>query len=265
MSEDILYESHGHVRLITINRSDKMNSLDFAANDRLVEAFETFREDHDARVAVITGAGDQAFCAGADLKTYTMAFATTDAPDFRERYTDGYGLGGITRGLAVNKPIIAAVNGYAMSGGLEIALAADIRFGSPNAAFAFQDVKWGFHPCDGGCVRLPLIVGLGNAMELILSGERIGADHAYRIGLLNRIHPQAELKAKAMEYAALLASRAPVAQRFAKDVILRSFGLSMDEALRLESRSFRDLAHTKDLAEGTASFREKRPARFEGR
>ncbi|MBM3482344.1 MAG: hypothetical protein FJX66_03470 [Alphaproteobacteria bacterium] len=265
MTADILYEKHGHVRLITINRPDKMNSLDFAANDRLVEAFESFKRDDDARVAVITGAGDQAFCAGADLKTYTMAFATTPAPAFRERYTDGHGLGGITRGLEINKPIIAAVNGYAMSGGLEIALAADIRFGSPNAAFAFQDVKWGFHPCDGGCVRLPLIVGLGNAMELILSGERIGAEHAHRIGLLNRVYPLAELKAHAMEYAQMLASRAPVAQRFAKDVILKSFALSIEEALRLESRSFRDLAHTEDLAEGTASFREKRDARFKGR
>ncbi len=265
MSDDILYESHGNVRLITINRPGKMNSLDFAANDRLVEAFEDFKRDADARVAVITGAGDQAFCAGADLKTYTMAFATTPVPEFREKFTDGYGLGGITRGLKVNKPIIAAINGYAMSGGLEIALAADIRFGSPNAAFAFQDVKWGFHPCDGGCVRLPLIVGLGNAMEMILSGERIGADHAFRIGLLNRVYPQAELRAKALDYAALLASRAPLAQRFAKDVILKSLDLPIADALRLESRSFRDLANTKDLAEGTAAFRERRDARFEGK
>lgn len=264
MTDDILYVAHGHIRLITINRPDKMNSLDFAANDRLVAAFEEFKRDAGARVAVITGAGDQAFCAGADLKTYTMKFATTPAPEFRETFTDGYGLGGITRGLEMNKPIIAAINGYAMSGGLEIALAADIRFGSPNAAFAFQDVKWGFHPCDGGCVRLPLIVGLGHAMELILSGERIGADHAFRIGLLNRIYPQAELLAQTMDYAALLASRAPIAQRFAKDVMLKSFGLATAEALRLESRSFRDLANTKDLAEGTAAFREKRTAKFEG-
>jgi enoyl-CoA hydratase/carnithine racemase len=265
MAEDILYEVHGHVRLITINRPDKMNSLDFEASDRLVEAFEAFKRDDEARVAVITGVGDKAFCAGADLKTYTMAFATAPAPVFRERFTDGYGLGGITRGLAVNKPVVAAINGYAMSGGLEIALAADIRFCSPNAEFAFQDVKWGFHPCDGGCVRLPQIVGLGNAMEIILSGERIGAEHAHRIGLVNRLHPQAELRAKALEYAAMLASRAPLAQRFAKDVMLRSYGLPMEEALRLESRSFRDLAHTRDLAEGTAAFRERRPARFEGR
>ena len=265
MSDDILYETHGPVRLITINRPDKMNSLDFAANDQLVAAFEAFKNDEAARVAVITGAGDQAFCAGADLKTYTMAFATTPASEFREKYTDGYGLGGITRGFEVNKPIIAAINGYAMSGGLEIALAADIRFGSTNAAFAFQDVKWGFHPCDGGCVRLPLIVGLGHAMEMILSGERIGAEHAFRIGLLNRIYSQGELKSKAMEYAALLASRAPLAQRFAKDVMLKSFGLPMADALRLESRSFRDLADTKDLVEGTAAFREKRDAKFEGR
>jgi enoyl-CoA hydratase/carnithine racemase len=265
MADDILYESHGHVRLITINRADKMNALDFAANDRLIVAFEEFKRDPEARVAVITGAGEKAFCAGADLKTYTMAFATTPAPEFREKFTDGYGLGGVTRGLELNKPVIAAINGYAMSGGLEIALAADIRFCSPHAEFAFQDVKWGFHPCDGGCVRLPMIVGLGNAMELILSGDRIGAEQAYRIGLVNRIHPPGELIDKALLYAHKLAARAPLAQRFAKDVMLKSFGLSIEAALRFESRSFRDLAETRDLAEGTASFRERREARFDGK
>jgi enoyl-CoA hydratase/carnithine racemase len=265
MSGDILYEAHGAVRLITINRADKMNALDFAANDHLIEAFKTFAADDAARVAVLTGAGDKAFCAGADLKTYTMAYATTPAPEFRARFTDGYGLGGITRGLVINKPIIAAINGYAISGGFEVALACDLRFASSKAAFGFQDVRWGFHPCDGGCVRLPRIVGLGHAMEMILSGERYDAQHALRIGLVNRLYPEAVLLPKTLEYAALLASRAPLAQRFAKDVMLRSFGLPMEEALRLESRSFRDLAETEDLAEGTTAFRERRPANFKGK
>lgn len=265
MSADILVEDHGPVRLITINRPGKMNSLDFAANDALVEAFRSFESSEDARVAVVTGAGDKSFCAGADLKTYTMDFANRPAPEFRRRFTDGPGFGGITRNLDIYKPIVAAVNGFAISGGFELALACDIRFCSPNAEFALQDVRWGFHACDGGLIRLPQIVGLGHAMEIVLSGERVNADHAHRIGLVNRIYPHAELVERTLAYAQMLASRSPLAQSFAKDVMKRSVGLPMDEALRMESRSFYDLGRTEDLAEGTTSFREKREAQFKGR
>ncbi|MEK9690179.1 MAG: enoyl-CoA hydratase-related protein, partial [Burkholderiaceae bacterium] len=152
---DIIYETDGPVAIITINRPGKMNSLDFEANDALVEVWQSFAADDALRVAVITGAGEQAFCAGADLKTYTMAFAQTSAPEFRRRYTNGPGFGGITRNLDIDKPIIAAINGFAISGGFELALACDVRFCSPNAEFALQDAKWGFHACDGGLIRLP--------------------------------------------------------------------------------------------------------------
>ena len=265
MSADILYESHGHVRVITLNRPAKMNSLDFEANDALVERWKEFDADPEARVAVVTGAGDRAFCTGADLKTYTMAFALTPEPEFRRRYTNGPGFGGITRTLNVFKPIVAAVNGYAVSGGLELALACDIRFCSPNAQFGLQEVKWGFHACDGGLIRLKEIVGLGNAMEMVLSGDFFDAEHAYRIGLVNRIVAQEQLLDEAVAYAEKLSARAPLAQRLAKEVVHRAHGLPMDEALRLESMSFRDLAHTEDLAEGNAAFRERRPARFKSR
>ena len=157
-------ETHGRDRLITIDRPTKMNSLDFEANDELVAAWRDFNEDDAVHVAVVTGAGEQAFCAGADLKTYTMDFAGRPAHEFRHRYTNGPGFGGITRNLDVFKPIVAAVNGFAISGGFELALACDLRFCSPNAEFALQDAKWGFHACDGGLIRLPQIVGLGHAM-----------------------------------------------------------------------------------------------------
>lgn len=264
MAEDILYETDGPVRLITINRPERMNSLDFAANDRLIECWHAFADDDAARIAVITGAGT-AFCAGADLKTYTMDFARRPAPEFRTRFTDGPGFGGITRGMEMPKPVIAAVNGFAISGGLELALACDLRFCSPAAEFALQDVKWGFHACDGGLIRLPQIVGLGNAMEIILSGDRIGAEHALRIGLVNRIYPPETLVAEAVGYAHRLASRAPLAQRFALDVMRRAQGMPLPEALRLESRSFHDLGGTEDLQEGTTAFREKREANFKAR
>jgi len=262
---NILYEKKGHVRLITINRAEKMNSLDFIANDELVDLWYEFEEDEDARVAVITGAGSQAFCAGADLKTYTLAFAQTSAPEFRKKYTNGPGFGGITRNLDIDKPIIAAVNGFAISGGFELALACDLRFCSENAEFALQDAKWGFHACDGGLIRLPQIIGMGHAMEIILSGERVNAEHAYRIGLVNRIYPQGELLERALDYAQMLASRAPLSHRFAKEVVRRSMGMHQDEALKWESRSFYDVGMTEDLKEGVTSFKERRAANFKGR
>lgn len=262
---DIRYERHGAVALITIDRAAKMNSLDFAANDELVRVWQAFDADDALRVAVITGAGEQAFCAGADLKTYTLAFARTPAPEFRQRFTNGPGFGGITRNLDIDKPIVAAVNGFAISGGFELALACDIRFCSPNAQFALQDAKWGFHACDGGLIRLPRIVGLGHAMDIILSGERVDAEHALRIGLVNRIHPADQLLARSLDYAQMLAARSPLSHRFAKEVMRRTVGMPIDEALRLESRSFHDVGLTEDLAEGTAAFREKRQANFKGR
>ena len=263
--EDIRYERIGAVRLITIDRPRVMNSLDFAANERLVECWREFDADDGARVAVITGAGGEAFCAGADLKTYTMAFASTPAPEFVRRFTNGPGFGGITRSLDIHKPIVAAVNGYAMSGGLELALACDLRFCAPHAVFALQDVKWGFHACDGALVRLPWIVGLGHAMEMFLSGDRFDADWAFRTGLVNRVIAAERLLEESLDYAAKLASRAPLAQRLGKEVMLRALGRPLEDGLRLESRSFHDLGQTRDLAEGTTAFREKRDAKFEGR
>ena len=264
---DIRLDKHagGRVWLVTIDRPDKMNSLNFAAHDEMVEVWKSFSADTEARVGVVTGEGDTAFCAGADLKTYTMAFANTPAPEFRTRFVDGYGLGGITRGLEIDKPLIAAVNGYAISGGLEIALACDLRFASENAQFALQDSKWGFHACDGGLVRLPMIVGLGNAMEMVLSGERIDAEHALRIGLVNRVWPSRELVSRSLAYAEMLASRAPLSHRFAKATMRRIVGTSFSDQLKQEIRSFQDLSRSEDLAEGTRAFADRREADFKGR
>jgi len=265
MAEDILVQKHGAVWLVTINRPAKMNSLDFAAHEEMVAVWREFAQDDAARVGVLTGAGDKAFSAGADLKTYTMAFATLPPHEFRQKWVDGVGLGGITRGMEIDKPLIAAVNGYAISGGLELALACDLRFGADTASFALQDAKWGFHACDGGLIRLPRIVGQGHAMEMILSGERIDAAHAFRIGLINRLWPQKELLAKTLEYADMLALRAPLSHRFAKSVMRRAAGMPLTEALRMEVRSFYDLGRSEDLEEGTRAFRERRDAKFEGR
>lgn len=265
MSKNIRLDRHGSVWLVTIDRPAKMNSLDFAAHEELVETWREFTRNDTARIGVLTGAGDAAFSAGADLKTYTMNFATLPPHEFRDRWIDGVGLGGITRGMEIDKPLLAAVNGYAISGGFELALACDLRFCSDNAEFALQDAKWGFHACDGGLIRLPMIVGLGHAMEMILSGERIGAEHALRIGLVNRVWPRAELLSRTLEYAEMLARRAPLSHRYAKATMRRVVGMPFAEALRAEVRSFYDLGQSDDLKEGTRSFSERREAHFKGR
>ena len=182
----IIYEKLNRIAYITINRPEAMNALGPDHNDEIIQAWRDFRDDPDVWVAILAGAGDKAFCAGADLKTYTPLLAERDAYDVRQD-SNRTGFGGITRGLEIWKPIIAAVNGYALAGGLELALACDIRVASESAQFGCSEVRRGFHHCDGGTVRLPLIVGLGNALKMQLTGEPIGAQEAWRIGLVSEV------------------------------------------------------------------------------
>ena len=262
MADDILYETDGPIRIITINRPSKMNSLDFSANDKLIKAFKKFGEDNEARVAIITGSGSDSFCAGADLKSYTIEFATTPPDQFHTKYTNGYGLGGITRNLSINKPIIASINGYAMSGGFVIALACDIRICSHNAIFALQDVKWGFHACDGALVRLPHIIGLTHTMEMFLTGNRYDSIWAEKVGLVNAVVDQSSLMKKCLEIASLIATRSPTAIRLGKETIFHALGRPLSDGLQFESTSFRKLGDNNDLVEGTRAFAEKREPTF---
>ena len=259
---EISYDKHGAVRLITINRADKMNSLDFAANDELIEVWREFDRDDQARVAVITGAGDKAFCAGADLKTYTLAFAQASAPEFRAKYTNGPGFGGITRNLDIDKPILAAVNGFAISGGFELSLACDMRFCSVNAEFALQDAKWGFHACDGGLIRLPQIVGMGHAMEIVLSGERVNADHAYRIGLVNRVVPPTEVNGYAQAQAKKLAAKPLSSLVETKRLMKGGQSKALIERMGEEGQSFRRMLTEPAAREAFGAFMEKRKPDF---
>lgn len=264
MPEPVLLEKRPPLAVITLNVPEAMNALDFAADDRLLEIWKEYRDDDDLRVAILTGAGEQAFCSGADLKAYTPLLAEWSTWDLRQR-ADAPGFGGITRTFELWKPVIAAVNGYAISGGLELALACDIRIASENAQFGSQEVRWGFHHCDGGTVRLPLIVGLGNAMRLILTGERIDAAEALRIGLVSEVVPQARLLERAEEIAALIARNGPLGVRSAKESVLRAIGRPLEDALRLESHLFATLAGTEDFQEGPRAFAEKREPRMQGR
>ena len=186
----------------------------------------------------------------------------TDLSD--ERVRDGGGL--LTLRLYQSKkPLISACNGAAVGVGVTMQLPMDIRLASENARYGFVFARRGIVPEAASSWFLPRIVGMGHAMDIILSGERVDADHALRIGLVNRVYPADQLLARTLDYAQMLASRSPLSHRFAKEVMRRSVGMPLDEALRLESRSFYDVGLTEDLAEGTTSFREKRAASFKGR
>ena len=261
---DISYDVRGHTAYITIRRPQAMNALGPEQQAEIIGVWETFRDDPEAWVAIITGEGDRAFCAGADLKTYTPVLGERDIYDLRQD-ADRPGFGGITRGLNIWKPIIAAVNGYALAGGLELALACDIRVASENAVFGCSEVQRGFHHCDGGTVRLPLIVGLGNALRMQLTGEQIGAEEALRIGLVSEVVPRDQLIPAAERYAGAIASNGPLGVRSAKESMIRSLGRVLEDALRFENVLFSTLTRTEDFTEGPRAFAEKRPPEWKGR
>jgi len=261
---DIIYEKRSRIAYVTINRSEAMNALGPAQNHDIIQAWFDFRDDPEVWVAILTGTGDKAFCAGADLKSYTPALAVREPYDLRQD-ANRTGFGGITRGLEIWKPIIAAVNGYALAGGLELALACDVRLASANARFGCSEVQRGFHHCDGGTVRLPLIVGLGNALKLQLTGEAIGAQEALRIGLVSEVVELADLMPTAERYAQTILRNSPLGVRSAKESMLRNLGRLVDDALRLENVLFSTLTRTEDFKEGPRAFAEKRDPVWKGR
>lgn len=255
------YERRGHVALITIDRPEAMNAIDRAHNAELDAAWRRMNQDPEVRVGVLTGAGERAFCAGADLKDLI--------PSHRDAVRDGsrapWAMGGMTFEPHFGKPLICAVNGHALAGGMELALACDIRICSPNATFGLAETKWAIIPGAGGTVRLPLAVPLGWAMEIILTGEPVDAETALRIGLVNRIVPAAELVASAMQLAETIASRGPLAVQAARRAILQGLSQGLAGGLLNERDIFFDVMRTEDAVEGATSFAEKRPPRYVGR
>ena len=263
MSE-ITLEKRDGIAYITIDRPQSMNALGPDQQKDMVAAWTEFGDDADLMVAIVTGAGDRAFCAGADLKTYTPVLGQRDIYDTRQD-ANRLGFGGITRGMEIWKPILAAVNGYALAGGLELALACDIRIASENAQFGCSEVRRGFHHCDGGTVRLPLIVGLGNALKLQLTGEPIDAQEAHRIGLVSEVTSPADLMPTTQRYAEMIAQNGPLGVRSAKESMIRSLGRALEDALRFENILFSTLTRTEDYEEGPKAFAEKRQPVWQGR
>ena len=261
----ILFEKRERIVLITINRPQAMNALDEETRGRLNQAWIDFRDDPDLWVAVITGAGDKAFCAGADLKGVAEYYRSLTPIQRRLKSETEPGVGGITRNLEVYKPIIAAINGYCLAGGLELALACDIRIASENASFGLTEVSRGIIPGAGGTQRLPRLIPPAKALEMILAAQRIDAWEAERIGLVNSVVPLEDLLPEAMGMAEKICRNAPLAVQAAKEAVYRGLEMPLAEGLRLEQLLAEPVRQTEDAQEGPLAFTEKRSPRFKGK
>jgi enoyl-CoA hydratase len=258
-SHILLEVSADGIALITINRPEKLNALSTAVIGELGEAFTLVKSDTAIRAAVVTGAGEKAFVAGADIAELaaltpheTRAFALRGQAVFRALETCG-------------KPTVAAVNGFALGGGLELAMACAVRFASENARLGQPEVKLGTIPGYGGTQRLPRLVGRGRAMEMLLAGEPVSAAEAHRIGLVNAVVPQSELLNFCRAWLAKVLANAPLALGLVMDAVDTGLSCGLEEGLRFEASAFGICAATDDLREGTRAFLEKRRAVFTGK
>jgi len=256
--ETILLERKGAVAVLRINRPDKLNAMNTRVKEEIAAALGDLERDNSAHVAVITGVGDKAFVAGADINE----FAGKTPMDQWQASGHASLYNAVDR---FPKPIIAMINGYCLGGGCELAMACDIRVASEKAQFGQPEINIGIIPGGGGSQRLPRLVGLGKALELILTGDRIPAAEAFRIGLVDAIVPHEELETRTMQLAEKIASKSPVAVRLAKAAVKASANLPLDQGLRHEQSLFSVVFSTEDKEEGVRAFQEKRPAQWKGR
>lgn len=256
MSIDFSLEQH--VATITINRPERMNAMDAEHYQGLSDAWVRVRDDPDIRVAIITGAGDKSFSAGADLKSFI-----NQQPPLSQIFLTQKGQL-LNRGLEIWKPIVAAVNGYCLAGGMTLLLATDLRVCAEHATFSVAEVKRGIFPANGGTQRIAQQLPHSIAMELLLLGDTFDADTALRWGLVNRVVKAEDLMSTAKDYALRLAANAPLAVQAAKELALRSRDVDLATGLRLEQMMLRLLQESDDVAEGVNAFSEKRQAAFKG-
>ncbi len=261
----IRFEKRERIAVITIDRQEAHNAFDLELSREIADAWLAFRDDAELWVAIVTGAGDKSFSAGADLRALRDFYRALTPLQRRHRAETQPGLGGLTRNLDVWKPIIAAVNGYCFGGGLELALACDIRIASENAQFGLTEPSWGIIPGAGGTQRLPRLVPVGLALEMIFTAKKIDAAEAYRIGLVNRVVPPAELMNAAMEMANRICANAPLAVQTAKMAVWKGLEMTLEDGLRLENALGEPLRQTEDVQEGIAAFAEKRKPRYKGK
>ena len=257
--EHLLVDRDGPVSIVTINRPKVLNALNGPTLDELDQVIDDARRDDGVRVIVLTGAGDRAFVAGADINE--LAVQTPVAG--REHARKGQAL--FDRIERLGKPVIAAVNGFALGGGCELAMACTIRLAADTAKLGQPEINLGLLPGYAGSQRLPRLVGRGRALELLLLGHQITAEEAWRIGLVNRVVPAAQLMTETRALAQSLASKAPVAVRYILDAVASGLDMSFADAQDYEATLFGLVSTTEDMREGTRAFLEKRKAEFKGR
>jgi len=255
----LIYEKKDHIAYITINRPEAMNAMDPETYEELSKAWIDVRDDPDVWVAIITGAGDKAFSAGADLRK-TIG-RPIEAWHFWQTQEEQI----LNRGLEVWKPIIAAVNGYCLAGGMTLLLATDIRIAAEHATFGLSEVARGILPGNGGTQRTIQQLPYPIAMYFLLTGERMNAEEALRAGLINKVVPLPELMPEAERLARRICENAPLAVRAIKELAVRGQYLPIEYGLRLEQAIQRALATTEDAKEGPRAFAEKRKPRYSGR
>jgi acetyl-CoA C-acetyltransferase len=253
----IQIETHGRVLVVTINRPESFNSLHPMANEEMGDAFDDFAANDEQWVAIVTGAGPKAFSAGNDLKWTAENQGKLEIPR--------RGFGGLTGRYDLDKPVIAAVNGVALGGGFEIALACDIIVASSNARFGLPEPKVGLAALAGGMHRLPRQIGLKNAMGMMLTGRHIDAAEAYRVGIAQEVCEPDQLMARAMAWAEEIAACAPLSVRATKQVAMQSLGRPLEEAANADYPAVRALFKSEDFVEGPLAFAQKRKPNWKGR
>lgn len=258
----LLYEVRDRVAVITLNRPDRMNTLGGTMKADLARAFfELARNDDQVRAVLVTGSGDKAFCAGADIKE-----RATDVVRGTEYFVRQKATHELFRNIEeFEKPVVAAINGVALGGGLEIALCCDLRIAADHARFGLPELKLGVIPAAGGTQRLPRVIGEARAKELILTADLVDAETALRYGLVSRVLPQAGLMAAAMELSQRIARHPPLAVRFAKRAINRGMQTDLDSGLEYERYAASMIVDSEDRLEGMRAFVEKREPQFKGR
>ena len=256
--QNVLYEKKAPIAYVTINRPKVLNALNQATWRELQTAFEAARQDDDVRGVILTGAGDKAFIAGADIGELSKISAVE-----AER-SSSYGQTVLNLLENLGKPVIAAINGFALGGGCETAMACTIRIAAESAKFGQPEVKLGVLPGGGGTQRLPRLVGKGRALQLILTGDIINAQEAYRIGLVNEVVPAADLIARAAAILKQIFSNAPIAVKYSIEAVNKGLETSQAEGFALEASFFGLCAATEDKKEGTSAFLAKRAPQFRG-
>jgi len=250
----VLFEKRGPIAYVTINRPERLNACDFETYGRLSQIWREFGEDPALRVAIFTGTGERAFCAGSDIKSNYVERPNEELLDAPYPVM-----------FELTKPIIAAINGHANGGGLEQILCCDIRVAAEHAQFGLGEVRLGWLPGGGGTQRLPRLIPLGRALEMLYTGNRIGAEEALRLGLVDHVVPMSRLMAKCEEIATEICKSAPLGVERIKQAAMRGLDLPLADGLRLEHELYRWLQGTEDAREGALAFAEKRAPQWKGK